>query len=75
VPVLQARGAHRQARSRRSTATKVKIVWRHKPLPLHQNAPLAAEAARESLQAQKGNAGFWKFHGKLFEKPLARRTA
>ena len=36
------------------------------PLPFHKDAPLAAEAAREAF-AQKGNAGFWKFHDKLFE--------
>ncbi len=44
---------------------KVKIVWRHKPLPMHQNAPLASEAAVE-VQKQKGNDTFWKFHAKLF---------
>jgi protein-disulfide isomerase len=45
---------------------KVKIVWRDMPLPFHQDAPLAAQAAREAY-AQKGNAGFWKFHDKAFE--------
>lgn len=45
---------------------KVKIVWRDLPLPFHQEAPGAAQAAREAY-AQKGNAGFWKFHEKLFE--------
>jgi protein-disulfide isomerase len=45
---------------------KVKIVWRHKPLPMHKNAPLASEAAVEIFK-QKGNDGFWKFHDKLFE--------
>lgn len=45
---------------------KVKLVWRHKPLPMHKNAPLASEAAVE-LFRQKGNDGFWKFHDKLFE--------
>ncbi|MCU0682641.1 MAG: thioredoxin domain-containing protein [Polyangiaceae bacterium] len=44
---------------------KVKIVWRHKPLPMHQNAPLASEAAVE-VYKQKGNEGFWKFHDALF---------
>ena len=44
---------------------KVKIVWRDKPLPMHADAPLAAEAAREALK-QKGPDGFWKFHAKLF---------
>ncbi|HEY8945200.1 MAG TPA: thioredoxin domain-containing protein, partial [Polyangiaceae bacterium] len=45
---------------------RIKIVWRHLPLPFHKEAPLASEAAQEAF-AQKGNAGFWKFHDKLFE--------
>jgi protein-disulfide isomerase len=45
---------------------KVKFVWRHMPLPFHKNAPLASEAAQEAF-AQKGNAGFWTMHDKLFE--------
>jgi protein-disulfide isomerase len=45
---------------------KLKIVWRDAPLPFHADAPLASQAAREAY-AQKGNAGFWKFHGELFE--------
>ncbi|MEO8877946.1 MAG: thioredoxin domain-containing protein, partial [Polyangiaceae bacterium] len=43
----------------------VKIVWRDMPLPFHQNAEPAAEAAREAL-AQKGSTGFWKMHDLLF---------
>jgi protein-disulfide isomerase len=45
---------------------KVKIVWRHLPLSFHQDAHLASQAAVEAF-VQKGSAGFWKFHGKLFE--------
>jgi protein-disulfide isomerase len=45
---------------------KVKFVWRNLPLPFHKDAPLASEAAQEAF-AQKGNAGFWKFHDKIFE--------
>jgi protein-disulfide isomerase len=45
---------------------RIKIVWRHLPLPFHKEAPLAAEASQEAF-AQKGNAAFWKFHDKLFE--------
>ena len=45
---------------------KIKVVWRHMPLPFHKDAPLASEAAQEAF-AQKGNAGFWAMHGKLFE--------
>ncbi|MDB5216238.1 MAG: Periplasmic thiol:disulfide interchange protein DsbA [Myxococcaceae bacterium] len=44
---------------------KVKIVWRDKPLPMHPDAAMAAELAREAL-AQKGQDGFWKMHDKLF---------
>jgi protein-disulfide isomerase len=46
--------------------SKVKLVWRHLPLPFHADAPLAAEAAEEAF-AQRGNAGFWRFHDALFE--------
>ena len=45
---------------------KIKVVWRNLPLPFHSDAPLASEAAQEAF-AQKGNAGFWKYHDKLFE--------
>jgi protein-disulfide isomerase len=44
---------------------KVKLVWRHMPLPFHQDAPLASEAAQEVFD-QKGSKGFWEFHDKLF---------
>ncbi len=44
--------------------TKVKLVWRHLPLPMHPLAEAAAEAAVEA-GAQKGNAGFWQMHDKL----------
>lgn len=50
--------------------TKVKIVWHNMPLAFHKNAKLAAEAAVEVFK-QKGNAGFWKFHDKLFENQQA----
>jgi protein-disulfide isomerase len=45
---------------------KVKIVWRHKPLPFHADAPLASEAAHEAFK-QKGADGFWKMHDVLFQ--------
>jgi protein-disulfide isomerase len=45
---------------------KVKFVWRNMPLPFHADAPLASEAAMEVF-AQKGNAGFWKYHDQLFD--------
>lgn len=46
---------------------KIRIVWRHKPLPMHKEAPLASEAAQEVFK-QKGNVAFWKYHATLFEK-------
>ncbi len=45
---------------------KVKFVWRDKPLPMHPDAPLASEAAREALK-QKGPDGFWKMHDKMMQ--------
>ena len=44
---------------------RVKLVWRDKPLPMHPEAGIAAEAAREAFD-QKGNAGFWVMHDSLF---------
>jgi protein-disulfide isomerase len=44
---------------------RVKLVWRNLPLPMHPDAPLAAEAALEA-QRQKGQGGFWAMHKKLF---------
>jgi protein-disulfide isomerase len=49
---------------------KVQIVWRNMPLPFHKEAPLAAEAAQEAF-TQKGSAGFWAYHDKLFENQKA----
>ena len=45
---------------------KIKIVWRHRPLPMHKNAPLAHQAAQEAFK-QKGREAFWKYHEKLFK--------
>ncbi len=49
---------------------KIKVVWRDKPLPMHPDAPLAAEAAREAY-AQKGNEGFAKMQKLLFDNQQA----
>jgi protein-disulfide isomerase len=49
---------------------KIKVVWRDKPLSMHPDARLAAEAAREAY-AQKGNEGFAKMHKLLFENQQA----
>jgi len=45
---------------------RIRFVWRDYPLPFHDKAMLAAEAAREAF-AQRGNAGFWRYHDTLFE--------
>ncbi len=44
----------------------VRIVFKHNPLPFHQNAMPAALAAYEVFQ-QKGADAFWKFHDLMFE--------
>ena len=44
---------------------RVKLVWRDKPLPMHPDAALAAELAREALE-ERGPDAFWKMHDKLF---------
>ncbi len=44
----------------------LRFVWHNLPLQMHPHAQQAAEAAVEAF-AQKGNAGFWAMHGKLFE--------
>lgn len=49
---------------REKYADKVKIVFRHFPLPSHRNAILAAEAA-ESAGAQ---GKFWEYHDLLYQK-------
>ena len=46
-------------------AGRIKLVWHDLPLPMHANAPLAAQAGREAFQ-QLGAAGFWAMHDLLF---------
>lgn len=53
---------------------RVRIVWRDYPLPFHQNAGPAAQAAREVF-AQGGNAKFWAFHDLLFQNQRALSRA
>lgn len=45
---------------------QLRVVWRNLPLPFHEHARLAAAAALEA-KAQRGDAGFWKMHARLFE--------
>jgi protein-disulfide isomerase len=51
----------------------VRVVWLNNPLPFHRNAKGAANAALEA-QAQKGNAGFWAMHEKMFANQKALTT-
>jgi protein-disulfide isomerase len=44
----------------------VRIVFKHMPLPFHPRARPAAELALEA-RAEKGDAGFWAAHDKLFD--------
>ena len=45
---------------------KIKLVWRHTPLPFRKFAHLASEAAVEAFR-QKGDAGFWAYRALLFK--------
>jgi protein-disulfide isomerase len=49
---------------------KVQVVWRNYPLPFHDKAFKASEAALEVF-AQAGNEKFWAYHDKLFENQRA----
>jgi protein-disulfide isomerase len=44
---------------------RVKFVWHDLPLPMHPDAPLASQAAREAY-SQKGPSAFWSMHDKMF---------
>lgn len=45
--------------------TDVRIIWKDQPLPFHQNAKPAAEAAQGVFELG-GNDAFWRFHDKAF---------
>ncbi len=44
---------------------RIKFVWRNLPLPMHPDAPMAAQAAMEAYK-QKGSDTFWKMHDLLY---------
>jgi protein-disulfide isomerase len=44
---------------------KVRIVWKHQPLPFHKEARPAHEAAA-TVHAIAGSDAFWKFHDSAF---------
>ncbi|MCA9604437.1 MAG: thioredoxin domain-containing protein, partial [Myxococcales bacterium] len=52
----------------------IRVVWRNNPLPFHQNAGPAAQAAMEAMD-QGGNEKFWAMHSLLFENRTAMARA
>ncbi|MDB4976531.1 MAG: Periplasmic thiol disulfide interchange protein DsbA, partial [Myxococcaceae bacterium] len=53
---------------------KIKIVWRNYPLPFHQDAGPAAQAATEVFE-QGGSDKFWAYHNILFDNQRALTRA
>ena len=45
---------------------KLRFVWKNQPLPFHDKAKPAAEAA-QTVFALKGSEAFWKFHDTAFK--------
>jgi protein-disulfide isomerase len=56
------------AQAMKDYGTRIKLVWHDLPLAMHPDAPLAAQAAREAFR-QKGSAGFWALHDRMFTDP------
>jgi protein-disulfide isomerase len=50
----------------KSYGSDLRIVFKHEPLPFHKRAEPAAQVALEA-RAEKGDAGFWDVHDKLFQ--------
>jgi protein-disulfide isomerase len=46
---------------------KIRVAFKHQPLPFHQNARLAASASMAANEQGK----FWEYHDKLFENQRA----
>jgi protein-disulfide isomerase len=55
----------------RSYGNKVRVVWKHQPLPMHPQAIPAAEAAEAAREQGK----FWEMHDKLFQNQQALSPA
>jgi protein-disulfide isomerase len=52
---------------------KVRLIWKNNPLPFHNNAKPAAEAA-QGVFALAGNDAFWKWHDTAFKNQSALGT-
>ena len=62
-----ARGAQRIDEIKAKYGDKVKIAFKHQPLPMHPNAPLAAQASMAAHEQGK----FWEYHDVLFANQRA----
>jgi protein-disulfide isomerase len=60
-----ARAAETLGRIEADYRGRLRIVWRHYPLPSHERARPAARAAQDAF-AQGGSTSFWKFHDWLY---------
>jgi protein-disulfide isomerase len=65
-----ARVAPTVARLEERYGERLRVVWMNYPLPFHQNAMPAAEAAMEA-HAQQGDRGFWRMYETLFANQRA----
>lgn len=62
-----ARGAERLTQLREKYGDKVRVVFRHQPLPFHEHARLAAAASMAAHEQGR----FWEFHDALFTQQRA----